>query len=219
MTAASSSRYYSSMYHMISEERRRKGAVHTLAISSTFQKLDLCSYIWVLQTSATLWYSTPQTPKKMYRKEICGFLYFNGFPFTNNLNFRAKNCNFLSLLWFFVQFMMRRLTCLASLSHWQDSESLSVPSGLILGSSVYRDISYFRDSSTQNVYWDWGVYMLEQQQLSEALLLVRSYVVRFFTTDPPKGPLGIASRLKRPLRPSEVPSSLDLLILTISAFQ
>ena len=30
----------------------------------------------------------------MYRKEICGFLYFNGFPFTNNLNFRAKNCNF-----------------------------------------------------------------------------------------------------------------------------
>ena len=161
----------------------------------------------------------PNSQKNMYRKEICGFLYFNGFPFTNNLNFRAKNCNFLSLLWFFVQFMMRRLTCLASLSHWQDSESLSVPSGLILGSSVYRDISYFRDSSTQNVYWDWGVYMLEQQQLSEALLLVRSYVVRFFTTDPPKGPLGIASRLKRPLRPSEVPSSLDLLILTISAFQ
>ena len=56
--------------------------------------------------------------------------------------------------------------------------------------------------------------MLQQRLSSSSSALL----LRFFTTDPPKGPLGIASRLKRPLRPSEVPSSLDLLIWTISAF-
>ena len=78
MTAASSSRYYSSMYHMISEERRRrKGGGSTLAISSTFQKLDLC-----YMSTANLCYSmilNPPKSQKKYRKEICGSSYFNGF--------------------------------------------------------------------------------------------------------------------------------------------
>ena len=72
MTAASSSRYYSSMYHMISEERRRKGAVHTLAISSTFQKLDLCSYM----STANLCYSMILNPPNSQKNVQEGNLRF-----------------------------------------------------------------------------------------------------------------------------------------------